>query len=291
MSDDGHAPANWALFRAPHPALIDVGLVCLGAGEQGGEFPSFFDRTLASHALVIVTEGKGRIWGAGGMRTAADLISPSYFWVPPGRSHGYGPTASGWTEHWMLFSGATTSVFGQLGIFEQKDALTPRAFRGGDVVHLFSQLHAALELEGPAGDLGASSVSLQIIANLTPAASGVEDAAVTILRSNAFQPLPLALQAKALGISQEELYRRVLTTTGLTPKEFIIHLRLQRAQGLLAETGLPIHEVARASGYEDPAYFSRFFSSRVGVPPSTFRTQQRRGLPINRQLPAPEGGV
>lgn len=291
MNDDGPAPEDWAIFRAPHPALADVGLVCLGAGEQSGEFPSFFDRTLASHALVIITEGKGRIWGVGGIRTSVELSSPSYFWVPPGVSHGYGPTASGWTEHWILFSGATTSAFTQLGILTPNDALSPREFRGADVVPLFAQLRAALEREGPAGDLGASAVSLQIIANLTAAAGGAEDAAISAIREQAYQPLTLAMQARVLGISHEELYRRVQAATGLSPKEFIIHLRLQRAQGLLAETELPIQEVARMSGYDDPAYFSRFFSSRVGMPPSTFRTQQKRGRHLSQQQSPDEEAV
>jgi AraC-like DNA-binding protein len=51
----------------------------------------------------------------------------------------------------------------------------------------------------------------------------------------------------------------------------ILTARLNEAKTLLAESDLPIATIARQVGYDDPAYFSRLFSARVGQSPREFR--------------------
>ncbi len=58
--------------------------------------------------------------------------------------------------------------------------------------------------------------------------------------------------------------------------DFVIEVRLSRAQALLAETRLDVGQIAARVGYDDAAYFSRIFSRRTGVSPTTFRRQQAR---------------
>jgi AraC-like DNA-binding protein len=48
--------------------------------------------------------------------------------------------------------------------------------------------------------------------------------------------------------------------------------------------------VSRRVGYEDPAYFSRLFTRRVGLAPIRFREQQGRNVPggWSNRVPDPE---
>jgi AraC-like DNA-binding protein len=64
------------------------------------------------------------------------------------------------------------------------------------------------------------------------------------------------------------LYRRLFD---VSPMEDLIRSRLQRARWLLENSTTPVRQIALQLGFEDPAYFSRLFSRRVGVTPARYR--------------------
>ncbi len=58
------------------------------------------------------------------------------------------------------------------------------------------------------------------------------------------------------------------------PSKELVHERLlQEARRLLRFSAVSINEISYQLGFVDPAYFSRFFTKRVGVPPSKFRLE------------------
>ncbi|MFC4808699.1 helix-turn-helix domain-containing protein [Paenibacillus sp. GCM10023250] len=59
--------------------------------------------------------------------------------------------------------------------------------------------------------------------------------------------------------------------------DFLIGLRIRRAQELLLETESSIHEIARQVGYEHAISFGRIFKKTVGVSPGDYRRQMLRG--------------
>jgi len=79
--------------------------------------------------------------------------------------------------------------------------------------------------------------------------------------------------ATLLATSVSRLRRACLTVTGQSPVE-LLHLRvLVEAERLLRYTSMPVTQVAYHLGFEDPAYFSRFFSRRMAVSPRVFRAR------------------
>ena len=59
--------------------------------------------------------------------------------------------------------------------------------------------------------------------------------------------------------------------TGRTVLDWITERRMVQARHLLAETGLPVNEVARKVGLPDPGYFARVFNRANGVSPRAWR--------------------
>jgi len=81
--------------------------------------------------------------------------------------------------------------------------------------------------------------------------------------------------AKSLSVTPAQLRAACLEVTGEPPTR-IVHDRLVlEAKRTLMYTNLTIAETAYELGFSDPAYFSRFFSERVGCSPAAFR--QRTG--------------
>ena len=77
--------------------------------------------------------------------------------------------------------------------------------------------------------------------------------------------------AQAAGISENYLSRQVKQSTGHSVGNWIDNARLVRSKRLLADTSLPIIDVATAVGLEDQSYFARFFKRETGQTPSEFR--------------------
>jgi AraC family transcriptional activator of pobA len=87
----------------------------------------------------------------------------------------------------------------------------------------------------------------------------------------------LAAYATELGVSQARLRRACLGAAGQSPVE-LVHLRLLiEAERQLRYTTMSIAQVAYHLGFDDPAYFSRFFTRRMRLSPRAFRTG--RALP------------
>lgn len=61
--------------------------------------------------------------------------------------------------------------------------------------------------------------------------------------------------------------------TGLSPRQYIINIRMNKARDFLGNEAFSVAEVAKLVGYENPLYFSRLFHKSMGVPPSEYRRQ------------------
>lgn len=83
---------------------------------------------------------------------------------------------------------------------------------------------------------------------------------------------PLDELALLVGLSQFHFCRAFKKSMGLSPIQYLIAQRMERAARLLAATQLPIAEIAQSVGYEDPAYFTRLFRQKTGMTPSAVRS-------------------
>ncbi len=78
--------------------------------------------------------------------------------------------------------------------------------------------------------------------------------------------------ASELNCSVDYLLHKFKQEVGLTPRQFLINYRLQKACRLLRHSLLPIKTVAENVGFNDQLYFSRLFRRRYGTTPSEYRT-------------------
>ena len=77
--------------------------------------------------------------------------------------------------------------------------------------------------------------------------------------------------ADLLAIAPKTLSKRFNRLRLTQPNDIIKDRILLEARRLLAYSSLSIKEIAYNLGYDDPAYFNRLFSSKLGYTPATFR--------------------
>jgi AraC-like DNA-binding protein len=73
-----------------------------------------------------------------------------------------------------------------------------------------------------------------------------------------------------LNMSRANLYKKMMSITGMGPHEFMRSLRLKRAHQLLERSQKQVSEIAYAVGYSSPKRFSENFKAEYGMTPSEF---------------------
>lgn len=91
------------------------------------------------------------------------------------------------------------------------------------------------------------------------------------IRHHYHEPLERETLARKASLSTSYFSVLFKKHTGYSPTQYITKIRLDKAKQLLRQKQLPISDVARAVGFQDPLYFAKVFSHEIGVPPRTYR--------------------
>jgi len=84
--------------------------------------------------------------------------------------------------------------------------------------------------------------------------------------------LSLATLARQANVSARTFSRRFTADTGITPMQWILRARIDRARELLESTDLSMTQIAEATGLRSDANLRRHFGSIIGTSPTAYRT-------------------
>jgi PAS domain S-box-containing protein len=99
--------------------------------------------------------------------------------------------------------------------------------------------------------------------------------AVDHLKEHFAEKLDVARLARLSRLSVRQFERRFRATFQMSPRSYLIRLRVAVAADLLSTTGRRPTEVALETGFYDHSDFSRQFRKIMGVPPSDYRRTHR----------------
>ena len=77
-------------------------------------------------------------------------------------------------------------------------------------------------------------------------------------------------------VSKGYLRRIFKKKYGESPLTYLLHKKLDVAEELLKITDLPIQEVAKKVGIDNPFYFSTLFTRKKGISPAKFRAEHKK---------------
>lgn len=96
------------------------------------------------------------------------------------------------------------------------------------------------------------------------------------LRSSTTKAPNINRLAEANGMSHRQLNRRFKEATGLTPQQFMVRSRIEKACEILRESDLPISDLAYDLGFCDQSAFTAQFRKRMTLTPKKYREQYGR---------------
>lgn len=134
--------------------------------------------------------------------------------------------------------------------------LFPFERNGAKVMSLFYGILHRLSLEGKRSHL------------ITPAISYIE-------KNYGDTGIGNEQLAKKCCISEVYLRQLFLKETGMTPKQFVLEVRLEKAKQMLSEGLKTVGEVSELCGFSNPYHFSRMFKEKSGVSPLEYRKNTR----------------
>lgn len=94
-----------------------------------------------------------------------------------------------------------------------------------------------------------------------------------LLETNFAKEKALGFYAGKLGISAQRLNAACKARAGKTASDVLYDRLITEAKRGLTYTELTVAELAHLLGFDDAAYFNRFFSKRVGQPPGVYRAE------------------
>jgi AraC-like DNA-binding protein len=98
------------------------------------------------------------------------------------------------------------------------------------------------------------------------------------IESHLGEKISLEALAAIAGLSTHHFARTFHQSVGIPPHSYLLSRRLERAERMLRETGLPLSEIAAATGFSDQSHLARHFRRRTGMSPRLARWKERDTL-------------
>ncbi len=103
--------------------------------------------------------------------------------------------------------------------------------------------------------------------------------AIDFINENYMCRITLKEIADAAHLSPIYLHKLFGDTVGVTPYEYTLNTRVEKAKALLSLTDIPISEIAVSVGFTDQAYMGKMFKQKTGYTPLKYRKFKNEAYP------------
>ncbi|MHC5674736.1 AraC family transcriptional regulator [Nostoc sp.] len=173
-----------------------------------------------------------------------------------------------------------------VGSYRTIEIIPQRGVCDRQILHLGMALKAELEAGCPSGKLYGESVAIALAAHLLKTYSGTRQLnsqfevnlsehqlrqIIDYIYDNLALELTLAELACLVNMSSYSFCRCFKRLMGISPHQYVIQCRIERAKFLLTYTQLPIIEIALQVGCSSQSNFTTIFRKHVGIPPKAYR--------------------
>lgn len=229
--------------------------------------------------LIYCLDGKGWYQNKSGY---CEVKSNEFVILPAGKEYlRYGADSQDpWTLYWVHFCGKQLQYLNKaysLDKFLTPTILHPEERR----IKLWNEMYDTLEMGYSVSNLSYANFCLYhfvasfIFPNNGMARMRTEDnvinQAILYMRENIEGKFTVEDLAFRFDYSASHFSNLFKKQTGISPIDYFINLKMQKACQLLDLTTSKIKDIGSKLGYDDPYYFNRVFNKVIGLSPSKWR--------------------
>ncbi len=261
-----------------HYSFLDVRLEQCDQADCSSGY-SFGPYIRDFYLLHFVTNGTGTFHISNQSYT---LKAGDLFFIPPGILTFYqADTDTPWSYTWIGMRGTILpKVFNDAGLSKKNPILkySDRLLDALNNVYLHSNTDGFDSLS-TAGCLYLFLDELTKCGTSTGNVLTVQqtyiDAAVKYIDQNIYNSISVSALSDMLGIDRSYFCSIFKMSMGVSPQQYIINLKMQKAKLFLETTNVDIKYIADSLGYKDLYAFSHTFKRIHGISPKEWRTQKK----------------
>lgn len=110
-----------------------------------------------------------------------------------------------------------------------------------------------------------------ILNNSNPTSNDKITDICNVMYSNSEKDITIPEYAQMCNLSESRFSHLFKKNTGVSPIQYILNIRIEKAKALLEHTDLPIAEISDMTGMQSQHYFSRIFKKYTNMSPSEYR--------------------
>ena len=235
-----------------------------------------------NYVLHYITEGKGYLEYK---EQKIPLQKGDFFLLIPGEvTYYFADTQTPWSYYWLGISGIKAQEYFNLSSIHDTAYLrSPHTKALGKFIRTIvkdaerldeskaSQLHVISQLFELMHQLNAVSPNLDQ-ETISPSQKLYREAKHLIDIGYNSQAISIQYIADKLRVHRSYLSSIFKDFHKISPKEYLLEVRMNRAKELLENTDQPIKIIAYSVGYLDPLHFSKAFRQYYDCSPSQYRT-------------------
>jgi len=177
-----------------------------------------------------------------------------------------------WHYYWFTFDGAAARDFMLSYGYPQESR-----FAGECPTHLFDQLGILLQRSTPSAYRHAISVATEILALAGDTGNRRQatlvEAFIQEIQKNYVHPeYTVEALAESLNVHRSTIFRVVTEELGISPRRYLMQIRLQKGMSLLLDSTRSVKEIAGMAGFGKVDYFCRQVQDATGYTPTVYRT-------------------
>lgn len=272
-------------YKETHHSLMykstsDLSLYSAGYEECPSGY-GYGPKIRSYHLIHFVLYGKGELHIN---EHIFQLSAGDAFFIPAGKVSYYEASKEDpWCYAWVSFLGINSQMYLYQLMTSTDDVYI---VHGLDNQKYKERIFEIISLQGVSTSqyFQANGILFQIMAMLFDdinfqesnwGKSSVVDEVKFYLDINYAEKIKLRDVAKSFGIHPNYLTRIFHEKYGISPKQYLISLKLKKARRLLTTTELSVSVISSSLGFDDQLAFSKIFKKEFSVSPSEYRKQSR----------------